>query len=208
MKAIEGWMRHNFLLLNAGKTEIMLFGDAPLRWSPSWWPMELGSAPAPKTVVKNLGVQLDQKLTLKEQVSTTIDACFHALGLLRRVFTFLPLSTRKTLIQTLVLSRLDYCNALLISASEASLNKLQVVQNTAARLVSNAPSLTPSLPLLQRLHWLPVRKQISFKICCIVHKSLNGKGPRYLAEKLMKYQPPRALHSGNKSLLVVPHCKN
>lgn len=62
MTAIAGWMRDNFLQLNAGKTEIMLFGDASARWFPRWWPEELGTVQTPELVVKNLGVRLDKKL--------------------------------------------------------------------------------------------------------------------------------------------------
>lgn len=207
MKAIANWMKDNFLQLNAGKSEIMLFGEAKVRWSPSWWPEVLGPAPNLKMVVKNLGVRIDQKLTLGDHISSTAGACFHSLSLLRRVFPFLPLYTRKTLVQALVLSCLDYCNALLITANERSLNKLQVVQNTAARLVDNAPSRTESLPLLQKLHWLPVRQRITFKICCMVYKSLNNLGPNYVKDKTVRYLPPRPLRSEAKALLLVLRIK-
>lgn len=167
----------------------------------------MATVQTPKLVVKNLGVRLDKKLITKEHATTTVGACFHVLSLLRRVFPFLPLTTRKTLIQALVLSRLDYCNALLISPNEASLNRMQVIQNTVAHLVSNAPPRTASLPLLQQLHWFLVRKQIRFKICCIVHKSLNGQGPSYLAVKCTIYLPLRSLRSGTKSRLLTPRYK-
>lgn len=99
----------------------MLFGEALSLWTPEWWPAALGTPPAPKALVKNLGIRLDQALTMKEHVAYTAGSCFHVLGLLRRVFPFLPDSTRKTLTQTMVLSCLDYCSALLVSANESSL---------------------------------------------------------------------------------------
>lgn len=97
------------------------------------------SPPAPKTLVKNLGFRLDQALSLKEHAAQTAGSCCHTLGLLRRVFPLLPNAFRKTLMQALILSRLDYCNGLLVSANASSLHRLQLVQNTAARLVLNAP---------------------------------------------------------------------
>ena len=69
----------------------------------------------------------------------------------------------------LVVSRLDYCNALLAGASQHQLEKLQRLQNRAARLVARPH--TPSggavhvTPILQRLHWLPVRQRVLQSLC-------------------------------------------
>lgn len=122
MSVIPTWMRNNFLQLNAGKTDHAV-RRCPSALVPRVVATRLGIAPVPKTVVKNLGISLDQKLTMKEQVTTTMGSCFHMLRLLRRVFPFLRITIRKTLIPALVISRLDYCNALLISANESSLNR-------------------------------------------------------------------------------------
>lgn len=87
-----------------------LFGKAHQLWTVNWCPSELGIVPTPKRVVKNLGVRLDQPLTMKEQVMSTSGSCFHIRHLLRRAFLFLPLIARKMAVQALVVSHLDYCN--------------------------------------------------------------------------------------------------
>lgn len=176
-------------------------------WTPNWWPADFGTSPTPKSCLKNLGVRLEQTLTMKEHANQIAGSCFHVLGLLRRILPLLPDSTRKMLTQALVLSRLDYCNGLLLSANEAALNKLQVIQNTAARLVLNAPARTASRPLLYQLQWLPIRERVRFKVCCIIHKALANIGPSYLIEKFHPYIPQRSLRTSSQSLLVIPRAK-
>lgn len=111
------------------------------------------------------------------------------------------------LIQGLIISRLDYGNALFASINEEQLNKLQVLQNAAARLVLNLPPRTPSAPSLRILHWLPIRQRIKFKIGCLTHRTLIGQGPKYLAKKLRRYQPTRTLRSSNNHLLTIPRTR-
>ncbi|KAI4889007.1 hypothetical protein NFI96_006596, partial [Prochilodus magdalenae] len=60
------------------------------------------------------------------------------------------------LVQSLVISRLDYCNLLLAGLPLRAIRPLQLVQNAAARLIFNLPKFTHVTPLLRSLHWLPV----------------------------------------------------
>lgn len=69
------------------------------------------------------------------------------------------------------MSRLDKGNALLVGAREDLLTRLQVVQNTAARMALQKPYRHPSLPLLNALHWLPVKKRAVFKLLTLTFKA-------------------------------------
>lgn len=194
-------MKMNFLQLNSAKTEILLFGKAEKFWTPDWWPVELGEAPVLKKRARNLGVRIDNKLSMEEQVKSLAGTCFGILRMLRRIFPWIPLDARKTLIQSLLVSRLDYANVLLVGIREDLASKLQVVQNRAARLALNKPAGSPSLPLLNHLHWLPIRKRAIFKLLCITFKASQGKGPTYLNNKIERYNPVRNLRSRNCNLL-------
>ncbi len=59
-------------------------------------------------------------------------------------------------------------------------------------------------PVLRSLHWLPVTFRIDFKVLLLVYKSLNGLGPKYIADMLTEYKPNRPLRSLGSSQLEIP----
>jgi len=77
---------------------------------------------------------------------------------------------------------LDYCNSLLFGISDGLLRLLQSEQNAAARLVTGARRCDHITPVLRQLHWLSVRQRVVFKIAGLVHQSLAGAAPAYLAD--------------------------
>ena len=84
----------------------------------------------------------------------------------------------------LVSSKLDYCNSLFHNMPEKDIARLQRVQNCLARVVTKAPRFSSSVPILKRLHWLPVKFRIHFKICAITFQTLKENQPAYLADLL------------------------
>jgi hypothetical protein len=95
----------------------------------------------------------------------------------------------KTLVNSLVISCLDYGNTLLYGVNASILSKLQRVQNTAARLISRKQKHEHITPVLVSLHWLPVQYQIKYKILLYTFKALNNLAPVYLQELVNAYQP-------------------
>jgi len=88
----------------------------------------------------------------------------------------------RSLVHAFITSRLDYCNCLFAQCNVSYRQRLQRVQNRAAHLVLNAPPRTPSLPLLQQLHWLPVEARITYKLCLLMYRVVHRKAPVYRAE--------------------------
>ncbi len=95
-------------------------------------------------------------------------------------------------------SRLDYCNALLGACPASSINKLQIVQHAAARVLTRSRKYDHITPILQSLHWLPIKFRISYKILLLAYKALNDLAPAYLTNLLSRYNPTRSLR--NKTL--------
>ena len=100
---------------------------------------------------------------------------------LRQAVWSLSEDASKTLVQAFVSCRLDYCNSLFFGISEGLMNRLQSVQNAAARLVTGTRRSDHISPVLRQLHWLPVRQRVDFKVATLVHQSLSGISPSYLA---------------------------
>ena len=106
----------------------------------------------------------------------------------------------KTLVVSLVLASIDYCNSLLAGLPTV-IGKLQRVQNSAAHLVVRAPPHVHITPILRHIQWLPVKAQMFYKIACyhLLHPCLS------LPNLLHQYTPSRSLRSSaDTSLLKIP----
>ena len=107
----------------------------------------------------------------------------------------------------LVSSKLDYCNSLFHNMPEKDIARLQRVQNCLARVVTKAQRFSRSIPILKRLHWLPVKFRIHFKICTITFRTLKDNQPAYLAALLVRPKCAKYLRSTNSNRFVVPRIK-
>ncbi len=116
----------------------------------------------------------------------------------------LTVSDAEKLVHAFMTSRLDYCNALLAGCPASSINKLKIVQNAAARILTRSRKYDHITPILQSLHWQPIKFRISYKILLLSYKALNDLAPAYLTNLLSRYNPTRSLRSQNSGLLVVP----
>ena len=84
----------------------------------------------------------------------------------------------------------------------SSLDKLQRVQNNAARLVLRKRKSDHATPLLSSLHWLPISSRIQYKVCSLTFSSLFDSGPIYLSDLLQLYSPTRQLRSSNDTRIL------
>jgi len=108
------------------------------------------------------------------------------------------MDSAKTLASVFISSRRNYCNSLLAGVMSGLLTKLQSVQNAAARFVTKSRKFDHITPVLRDLHWLPVRRRITFRVATLVYKCLHGFAPPYLAED-------SSLTVGSAALAVCRH---
>ncbi len=134
------------------------------------------------------------------QVCTTSERCC-ATGPCR---PFLTQHAAQLLVQALVISRLDYCNALLAGLQSCTIKLLQMIQNAAAWLVFSEPKRAHVTPLFISLHWLPVAAHIKFKTLMHAYRTATGSAPSYLHSLITIYIPSRSLGSASERRLVVP----
>jgi len=102
------------------------------------------------------------------------------------------------------------CNALLYGVSDRLMRRLQSVQNSAARLVTGVPRCNHITPILQHLHWLPVRQRVLFKIALLVFQCLAGQAPSYLSDDCQPVSDswPLRLRSSDSLTCVIRRSHN
>ena len=141
-----------------------------------------GSVVSSASEARNLGVSFDSKFQFQTHINKTCQSAFYYIYNIRRIRKFLSFEAAKTLIQALVISRLDHWNSILHGIPAIQTNKLQRVQNTAARLVllTNTPRYSHITPVMVDLHWLPVKFRIIFKVILFTFKAAHGIAPSYI----------------------------
>ncbi len=131
-------MKEHHLQLNLAKTELLVFPATPTLQHDS--KIQLGSSTiTPSASVRNLGVIFDVQLTFKDHIAKTARSCRFTLHNIRKIRPFLTEHAAQLLVQALVISRLDYCNAFLAGLPSSTIKPLQIIQIAAARLVLNEP---------------------------------------------------------------------
>jgi hypothetical protein len=162
----------------------------------------------PLPAVRDLGVTIDQQLTMKSHVNTVVRNCFYELRQLRSVRRSLTDDATRALVHAFVASRVDYCNAVLYGATDGVVRRLQAVLNSAARLITGTRRNDHITPVLRDvLHWLPVRQRILYKIALLSYDCVHGTCPTYLADICIPVSslPARAaLRSAARGDLVEP----
>ena len=81
---------------------------------------------------------------------------------------------------------------------------LQYVHNSAARVLTRTKPWEPITPILARLHWLPVKSRITYKVLLLTYKSHHGLAPQYLSDLIHQYVPRRRLRSSDSGQLAKP----
>ncbi|XDV48468.1 hypothetical protein PO909_017874 [Leuciscus waleckii] len=203
---ISTWMKEHHLQLNLAKTELLVLPANPSLQHDFTIQLE-SSLITPSRSVRNLGVTFDDQLTFTDHISKTARSCRFALHNIRKIRPFLTEHATQLIVQALVISRLDYCNALLAGLPACATKPLQMIQNAAARLVFNEPKRAHVTPLFISLHWLPLAARIKFKALTLAYRTITGSAPSYFHSLLRVYIPTRHLRSVNERRLVVPSQK-
>ncbi|KAK2904419.1 hypothetical protein Q8A73_011076 [Channa argus] len=197
---ISAWMSERHLQLNLSKTEVLVFPARPLMQHNI--SINIGSTViVPTNSAKNLGVIIDDQLSFKDHISSVSRACRFALYNIRKIRPYITEYTTQLIVQALVTSRLDYCNALLMGLPISTIKPLQMIQNAAARLIFNQPNKTHVTPLFRSLHWLPVAARIRFKALSLAYRVVNSTAPAYLNSLIQVYNPSRPLRSAKERRL-------
>ena len=141
----------------------------------------------PAVVVKNLGVWFDANFSFADQVCNICKTYFIQICDLRRVGQNFNDEAAILAANALVSSHLDYFNSLFRSLSSLNMHKLQCIQNTPARIVTNCNKYIQASPILKQLHCLPVDFRCIFKNATLVYKFLHSGHSSYFGSLLFNF---------------------
>ena len=214
MKDLKAWMSGRKLELNVKKTKCMLIGSPRnlARYSDIQKIQIDDNMNNEVELVKyvvNLGVILDEHLNMKQQINNVVKIANNHLRNIAFIRKYLDQSSTHKLVQSNVISRLDYCNSIYVNLPYVTLKKIQTVFNRAARLITGTPYRSHITPVLIDLHWLPVKARIEFKICVLTYKALMKNRPRYIYEKLTRYETGHIMNTRvavDPERLLEPRC--
>ena len=128
-----------------------------------------------KLVPRFLG--LYQLMTLSKHISNICRTVYMHIRRINSIRPYLTKGAMKTLIQSVVISRLDYCNCIFVGIPLNSIHRLQLAHNAPARVVCKPPPRAHMTPILRQLRWLLVVKRCQFKLLTLTFKSLHGDTP-------------------------------
>ena len=180
-------MAMNMLELNDDKAEFIIFVTYQQLKKNDNITIRIGNENiVPIEHVRNLGIFMDKLCKNTMHINKLFSSPCHQLKNIQNIRAKLDFEAAKTVLQALILSKLDYYNSLLVGTPECHLSQLQYIQNMACRVVCNLRKYES----MKSLHWLTVREHISYKITCLVHQCKVGTAPQYLIDLL-----PMATHS-------------
>ena len=134
----------------------------------------------PVDSVRNLGVILDSELSMRVHIRKLSSIFFIHLRRLRKFRPLIDTASAQRFVSAFILSRFDYCNAVLGGLPTSKLAPLQRVLNAAASFLAGATPRTHVNGIMKLLHWLPIAYWIRFKLCALVHGVHNGNSHSYL----------------------------
>ena len=164
--------------------------------------------------VHDLGVIFDQFLNFDDYISGVCSSTHFHLRNIGKIRHLLSYDACAQLIDALISIRLDYCNSLLYNLPKSSIERLQKMQNQAARILTKTPRCDHISEVLVSLHWLRIEQRIVYKIIILTYKAfVDHYAPVYLSELLNKKSTSANTQSANDDfLLVIPpisrNCSN
>ena len=130
-----------------------------------------------KTVAKNLGLWFDNNLNFEKHITKLGRFSFYQLRNISKIKPLLSLTDTETIIHSFISSRLDYCNSLFTCLTLKSIHRLQIVHNTAARLLTKTNRCEHITQILASLHLLPICWRINLKMILLTFKALHRLSP-------------------------------
>lgn len=207
---LKAWLMSHGLMLNPTKSEVLVSGtpNQIKKFKDNSHTVIIANETiSPSDKLKLLGVTFDSTLSFEFHIQNISRSVSIELRALRHIRKCLDKSTANIVATSIISSKIDYCNSVLTGVTAYNLKRLQRLQTYAAKIVLNDYQ-SPQENLLQKLHWLPIKQRIDYKLALLAFKTINTGSPSYLRDLLNIYVPNRSLRSADQFLLQVPHSRS
>ena len=178
---VHNWLRAKKLTLNMTKTEFMLIGSrqrlSTFTDSPTITIHD--SQDSQVTTAKSLGVTIDNKLDWSSHIDKLTKKVASGIGAIKRIRHLVPQATLHLIYQALIQPHFDYCNIVWGNCGITLQNKIQKLQNRAARVLTNSNYDADAGHLFELLGWKNLASQQHIQRATMVYKSLHGLAPDY-----------------------------
>ena len=191
------WMNANVLKVNDDKTVALVHASRKDQMKHNITAIKIGDCDIiPSPSARNIGIVFDAEMSMAYHVHQTCRVCYYHLKNVASIRSCLTEQAAIRLVHSLVVSRLYYGNALLFGIPDVLIGKLQRVQKYAARLVVRCDRRDHIAPVLKKLHWLPVKQRVTYKILLLTFRALNGLAPIYIVDMLHRKSKSSASNIG------------
>ena len=204
------WLKANRLSLNIAKTEFMIMGSRQ-RLNAEANNYNINVEIENKTIErvyhsKSLGVVIDDRLSWSNHINELCKKVSSGIGALRRVRPFISTTTAVQIYNALIQPHFDYCSSVWDGLSNTLSDKLQKLQNRAARVILRASYNTSSRSLLEKLNWVTLDKRREKQKSLMMFKSLHQLTPTYLHEMFIPHSTDYNLRNSDRKLAMPkPH---
>ena len=152
--------------------------------------------------MKYLGVMLDDLLTFEDHIQYVVDKSTKKLGILRKSREFLPRKSSILLYKSLILPHKDYCDLVYMTANEHQLNRLQLIQNVASRIILRADNRTSIKEMHGELNLLMIKDRQLIHLSMECFRQVNGISG--LNKLFVKHETGRVTRGTSTKNMKVP----
>jgi hypothetical protein len=202
--AIKSWLTTSLLTLNDRKTEFLIVGTPAMLKKCGVRSVRVGSTSVPQSShVRNLGVWLDESLSFNYHISKIRAKSFGRLRLVARIKRSIPATIYFQIVNSLVISNVEFCVSLLHGLPHCAIKKVQDVLNAAFRSVSGFRRYDHISEAYKQAGWLTIHQRAISRLSCMVHNVLLHNRPSYLHNLVSHHVSQRTLRSTGSTNLSI-----
>ena len=135
---------------------------------------------------KCLGVELDEFLSWDSHITSVCKKVSSGIGVIKKIKPFIPSRSLINIYQSIVEPYFDYCSIVWNGISEGLAEKLQKLQNRAARIITGSHYMAPTKDMLEKLGWSNLKERRNKQKALMMFKIINGRTPVYLKDMFAK----------------------